>query len=52
MRERERERERTRARGVGVGRERGTKDPKQAPGSVLTTEPDMGLEPTNCKIMT
>ena len=34
-------------------RERETQNPKQAPGSELVcTEPDMGLKPMNCEIMT
>ena len=33
-------------------RERETKNPKQAPGSELSAEPDAGLEPTNREIMT
>ena len=33
-------------------RERETQNPKQAPGSELSAEPDVGLEPTNCEIMT
>ena len=38
----------------GGERERETQNLKQAPGSELfvTTEPDAGLELTNCKIMT
>ena len=35
----------------GKGRERGTQNPKQPPGSELS-EPDMGLQPMNCEIMT
>ena len=40
--------------GVGGGRqrERETQSPKQAPGSELSAEPDVGLEPTNHEIMT
>ena len=34
------------------GRERGRHNLKQAPGSAVSTEPDAGLEPTNCEIMT
>ena len=40
---------------MGEGqRERETQNPKQALGSELfvSTEPDAGLEPTNCEIMT
>ena len=35
-------------------REKETQKLKQAPGSeqVVSTKPDMGLEPTNCEIMT
>ena len=55
LRERERERERETA-GVGEGqREREIQNPKQAPDSRLravSTEPDVGLEPTNCDIVT
>ena len=36
--------------GVGKGRERGRENPKQAP--LVSTEPDMGLDLTNCEIMT
>ena len=39
----------------GAERERETQNPKQAPGSRLqavSTEPNAGLELTNCKIMT
>ena len=43
MRERERDR----------GREGETQNPKQAPGSELSsTEPDAGLKLMNCKVMT
>ena len=52
MRERERERERAQ---VGERqRERETQKQKQAPGSeqAFTTEPDVGLKPTNPEIMT
>ena len=48
-RERERERERERIQ-VGDGqRKRGRQNPKQAPHCA---EPDVGLELTNCEIMT
>ena len=52
--ERERERERARARAqAGEGQsEREAQNPKQAPGSELSAEPDLGLELTNCEIMT
>ena len=35
-------------------REKETQNPKQAPGSEqeVSTEPDAGLKPTNCEIMT
>ena len=34
-------------------RERETQNPKQAPGSeAVSTEPDVGLKPTNLEIMT
>ena len=33
-------------------RERETQSPKQAPGSELSAEPDVGLELTDCEIMT
>ena len=38
----------------GRGREKETQNLKQAPGSqqAVSTEPDAGLEPTNCEIMT
>ena len=37
--------------GVGAGRE--TQNMKQAPGSgAVSKEPDMGMEPRNCEIMT
>ena len=37
----------------GAERERETPNPKQAPGfEVSAQEPAMGLEPTNCEIMT
>ena len=42
----EREREREAKHEWGRGREREAQNPKQAP------EPDMGLKPMNCKIMT
>ena len=46
------ERERETEHKQGRGRERGRHDPKQAPGSgAVSTEHDMGLEPTNCEIM-
>ena len=54
-RERERERERPSVSGGGAERERETQNPQQAPGSELqavSTEPDAGLELTNCEIMT
>ena len=51
-RERERERESERAQ-VGEGqREKETQNPKQAPGSELSAEPNPGLELTNREIMT
>ena len=34
------------------GRERETQNPKQAPGSELSAEPDAGLELVNHEIMT
>ena len=40
---------------LGRGRERGRQNLKQAPGSQLpavSTEPEVGLEPMNCEIMT
>ena len=47
MRQRQTEHERGRVR------ERETQNMKQAPGSELSaTEPDMGLEPPKCEIMT
>ena len=36
----------------GRGREGGRQNPKQAPGSELSAEPDAGLKLTNRKIMT
>ena len=48
----ERERERERENEWGRSRERETQNPKQAPGSELSAEPDMGLKLTNCEIMT
>ena len=45
--ERDRDRDTDRESGKGQ-RERGTQNPKQA----VSTEPDAGLEPTNCEIMT
>ena len=37
----------------GAERERKAQNPKQAPGSELfSIEPDVGLEPTDCEIMT
>ena len=47
-----RERERDRARPGEGQRERETQNPKQAPGSAISTEPDVRLELMNCKIMT
>ena len=50
---RERERESARAHEWGKAeRERETQNLKQAPGSAVSTEPDTGLELTNCEIMT
>ena len=38
---------------MGGQRERETQNPKHAPGSEpFSTEPDVGLESTNCEIMT
>ena len=51
---RERERDRVQCdRGEGQ-KERESQNLKQAPGSeqAISTEPDTGLEPTNCEIMT
>ena len=50
MREREKETEQARE----GQREKETQNLKQAPGSeqVVSTELDVGLEPTNCEIMT
>ena len=36
----------------GRGRERETQNPKQAPSSEVSAEPDVGLELTNREIMT
>ena len=38
----------------GEGAEKETQNPKQAPDSeqAFSTEPDVGLKPTNCEIMT
>ena len=36
----------------GRGTERETQNQKQAPGSELSTEPNTGLKPTDCEIMT
>ena len=38
--------------GGGAERERETQNRKQAPGSELSAQPDVGLELTNCEIMT
>ena len=38
--------------GGGRSRERETQNPKQAPGSADSTEPDAGLELTDREIMT
>ena len=47
-----RERERQSVSEGGAERERETQDAKRAPGSrAVSTEPDMGLEPTNREIM-
>ena len=37
---------------AGWGRERETQNPKQAPGSELSTEPNVGLKLMSCEIMT
>ena len=52
LRERETERENT--RGGGAEKERGTQNPKQAPGSDLkaSSERDVGLELTNYETTT
>ena len=50
--ERERERERETESEQGRGRDRETQNLKQAPAWAVSTEPDAGLEPTNCEIMT
>ena len=49
----ERERE-TESMRVGEGQREETQNPKKAPGSEqgVSTEPNVGLEPTNCEIMT
>ena len=36
----------------GAEREEETQNPKQAPGSELSAEPDTGLKLTDCEIMT
>ena len=48
------ERQREAEHEQGRGRERETQNPKQAPGSELfvSTEPDAGLELTNCETVT
>ena len=46
------ERERQSASGGEAKRERETQNPKQAPDSVLSAEPDVGLELTNWEIVT
>ena len=48
------ERQRDRARAGEGQRERETQNPEQAPGSELSvsTEPDVGLEPTNREMVT
>ena len=48
----ERERWRDRAQAGEGQRERGTQNPKQVPGPMLSTEPDAGLELTDREIMT
>ena len=49
-----RNRVRQKVNGEGAEREKQTQNLKQAPGSEqeVSTEPDAGLEPTNCEIMT
>ena len=49
---RERERERECVRRGGAERERETKNPKQAPGSELSPQPDAGLKHMDHEIMT
>ena len=50
-REKEREREREREGLSGEWAERGDKE-SQAGSAAVSTEPDVGLELTNCEIMT
>ena len=45
-----RKKERQSAAGKGQ-RERETQNLKQAPGSELSAEPNVGLEPPNCEIL-
>ena len=52
MRQRERETERQSTNGRGAENERETQNLKQASGSELSAESDMGLEPMNREIMT